>query len=96
MNDDDSLCCVLPGVRSIFFVIVCHFNLIRPKILWCGFSHLDLDRNVYIWYNILTTVSVAFSANKHQKLLPRLRWCHGGEEITTVRKIIDDQKKQNY
>lgn len=67
MNDD--------GI-SLFSVIVCHFTVILLEaedfFMVSVDSHLDLDRNVYtcilIWYNILTTVSVAFSANKHQKL----------------------------
>ena len=65
------LCCAACSCctwcASLFFVIVCHFNLIRGRRFYGGFSS-RFGSNVYIWYNILTTVSVAFSANKHQKL----------------------------
>ena len=72
-------------------VIVCHFNLIRGRRFYGVDSLIKrFGQKCLYLCNILTTVSVAFSANKHQKLLPR---CHGGEEIT-VRKIDDDQKKK--
>ena len=60
--------------ESLFSVIVCPLILLEAEDFFMVSvdSHLDLDRNVYtcilIWYNILTTVSVAFSANKHQNV----------------------------